>query len=212
MNMSKTLFAAVCVCLAAGASAEEAAVPAPHPTQHRTVSSHHAARHASGPYAVHSAVGAQGTAAAQVHSSAAPGAGSVSYAPGAAAFSNGHPLKAPAHGGGATPRMLRSASGAANQSSGAAAPASAPRGYSASAAGSGTTAAPTPGKIGIDGGKGPAMSGPGVRQGDADSAPGSPGGGASKDPLGAILAGLAGMFKDMANMLGGGSSGNGNGG
>jgi hypothetical protein len=76
---------------------------------------------------------------------------------------------------------------------------------SASAAGpSGTTMTAAAGAP-ILAGKGRALNGPGIKMGDADTPPG----GAStssngNDPLSKIVAGIAGIFGDMAKMLGGG--------
>lgn len=135
------------------------------------------------------------------------GSSGPSAASGATRFVNGRPLGAPrTQGVSGSPKLLRSSSGPSSAASAAAAPASAPKGYSATAAGPSSTTGGGTGRIAADPKAAHSTAGPGVTQQAApDTAPGGASGASGKNPMDAIMDGLANMFKDMANMLGGGS-------
>ncbi|MBI3564337.1 MAG: hypothetical protein HY079_03985 [Elusimicrobia bacterium] len=170
----------------------------------------HTSPRAAAPYAAPSGSGGAGAAAGTVSYGSGVSA-SPSAAPGAMTFRNGKPLgTGRTQGASGAPKLLRAAGSPSAAASAAAAPASAPRGYTATAAGPASTTGGGSGRIAPDPRGAHPTSGAGVGSQDApDSAPGQAGGGAKKDPLSSILDGLAGMFKDMANMLGGGTKGDG---
>ncbi len=213
--MDKVLWQAMFLALAAASAAEESSISQTRRAAvRRTVSVHQAAKRSAGAYVVPRAgAGSADAVPAATRAASSAGGASPASAPGAMVFSNGRLMSVPGKKGiGTTPKILRAASGAGSQNSGAVGPASAPRGYSATAAGTFSAPVSASGRIQVDAGKSRATAGQGIHQGEPDSAPSSGSSASSKDPLSSILSGLAGLFKDMANMFGGGSGGNNNGG